>query len=248
MLTERRQDLILKLLEERGSISVSEVKDELKISESTIRRDLTALHQAGKLTKVFGGAVSAESGVSTLELSVEQKAEVNNREKQRIARYAAALIKPKDLVYLDAGTTTGHMLDFLTEKSATYVTNAINHAQKLSGAGFRVYLLGGELRSKTEAVVGTQAVLSIQSFRFSKAFLGANGISLKAGFTTPDYEEALMKRTAMAQAQKVYVLADYSKFDLVSSITFGDFEKADILTYGAVPGKYAKCKNVEIVK
>ena len=73
------------------------------------------------------------------------------------------MIKPHDFVYLDAGTTTGYMLEYPLETSATFVTNAVSHARKLAVAGYRVLLVGGELRGTTEAVVGAQAVLSLQS-------------------------------------------------------------------------------------
>lgn len=64
------------------------------------------------------------------------------------------------------------MIDFIKEKSATFVTNAVSHAQRLAAQGYRVYLIGGELKGTTEAVVGNQAILSLQKLHFSKAFLG----------------------------------------------------------------------------
>lgn len=73
MLTEKRYELILKLLDEQNSVTVAEIKEKLKISESTIRRDLNALDRAGKLNKVFGGAVAIEAGITTAEPSVAQK-------------------------------------------------------------------------------------------------------------------------------------------------------------------------------
>ena len=106
MLTEQRYEVILKLLEEKNSITVAEVKDLLNTSESTVRRDITALHNAGKLVKVFGGAVACDRTVITHEPTVEQKAEVNVEAKQLVAAKAAALIRPEDFIYLDAGTTT----------------------------------------------------------------------------------------------------------------------------------------------
>ena len=226
MLTEKRYELILKLLDEQNSVTVAEIKEKLKISESTIRRDLNALDKAGKLNKVFGGAVAIEAGITTAEPSVAQKKGVNKEEKQLIARYAAALITKDDFVYLDAGTTTGCMIDFITEKSATYVTNAVSHAQKLAAAGFRVYLIGGELKPTTEA------------------FFGTNGVSLKAGFSTPDYEEAMVKKTAIGQAKKAYILADYSKFGNISSVTFEEFAKAQIITDRKPPEAFLRSKNI----
>ena len=96
MLTEQRYEIILKLLEEKNSITVAEVKDLLNTSESTVRRDITALHNAGKLVKVFGGAVACDRTVITHEPTVEQKAEVNVEAKQLVSAKAAALIRPED--------------------------------------------------------------------------------------------------------------------------------------------------------
>lgn len=244
MLTEKRHELILKLLDEQNSVTVAEIKERLKISESTIRRDLNALDKAGKLNKVFGGAVAIESGFTTSEPSVAQKASVNREEKLMIARYAASLIAKDDVIYLDAGTTTGCMIDFITERSAIFVTNAVSHAQRLAASGFRVYLIGGELKARTEAVIGNQALLSLEQLHFSKAFFGTNGVSIKAGFSTPDYEEAMVKKTAVGQSKKPYILADYSKFGNVSSVTFWDFAKAQVITDRKPPEAFLRCKNI----
>lgn len=247
MLTEKRYEVILNLLNEKNSVTVTEIKELLGISESTIRRDLTALDKAGKLVKVFGGAVAVDGGFTTVEPSVAQKAEINKEEKTAIARYAASLIERDDFVYLDAGTTTGQMIDFIKEKGATFVTNAVSHARRLAGEGYRVYLIGGELKGTTEAVVGNQAILSLQKLHFSKAFLGTNGVGLKAGFSTPDYSEALVKQTAAEQVRQMYVLADYSKFGKVSSVTFASLDSVTILTDRKPPESFGTLRNVQVV-
>ena len=230
MLSEHRQEMILKILQERRSITVTDLAELLGISESTARRDITTMDKAGRLVKVFGGAVAADNVYLSSEPTVAQKNEVYKEEKIQIARYAASLIEPQDFVYLDAGTTTGYMLDFIKEKTATFVTNAVSHAQRLSADGMRVLLIGGELKSSTEAVIGTTAVLTLQNYHFTKGFFGANGISRTAGFTTPDEREALVKQTAMKQCASAYVLCDHSKFNMVSSVTFASFSDAVILT------------------
>ena len=188
--------MILKILEEKRSITVNELTELLDISESTARRDITALDSAGKLVKVFGGAVLADNVFLASEPTVAQKAEINKEEKIRIARYAASLILPQDFVYLDAGTTTGYMIDYIKETNVTFVTNAVAHAQKLAAGGMKVILIGGTLKSSTEAVVGASAVLMLKDYHFTKGFFGTNGVSKTAEFTTPDAGEALVKRTA----------------------------------------------------
>lgn len=232
MLSEQRQRMILQILEEKKSVTVAELTELLDSSFSTIRRDITILDQAGKLMKVFGGAVVAEKENVYLsaEPTVAQKSEVNQEEKRRIARYAASLIRPQDFVYIDAGTTTGYMLDCIEEANATYVTNAVAHAQHLAARGMQVILVGGSLKHSTEAVIGTTAVLMLKEYHFSVGFFGANGISRKAGFTTPDANEALVKKTALEQCKKVYILCDHSKFHVVSSVTFAPITAGTILT------------------
>ena len=242
-LTEQIFDIILKLLEEKKSVTVTELKELLNASESTVRRDITALDKAGKLTKVFGGAVALNHKVTAYEPTVAQKSELNKEEKKKIAKYAASLITSDDFVYLDAGTTTGLMLEYLENTRATFVTNAVSHAQTLAKMGIRVYLIGGELKSSTEAVVGSQAMQMIQMYHFTKGFFGTNGITRREGFTTPDTNEAIVKGTAMKQCKDAYILADESKFGQVSSVTFGEFRDAHILTE-EIPEEYRESRNI----
>ena len=168
MLTEQRFERILERLKVKKSITVAEITEDLGISESTARRDITALDKAGKLTKVFGGAVAAEHTYEMKEPTVAQKVNVRKEEKIKIAQYAADMIGDNDFVYLDAGTSVGYMVEFLAKKRAAFVTNAVAHAQRLAAQGNRVLLIGGELKSSTEAVVGAQAIELLRKYHFTK--------------------------------------------------------------------------------
>lgn len=248
MLTEKRQEQILKLLREKGSVTVTELTAFLGASESTIRRDLNMLHKKGALIKVFGGAVQTEDTISTKEEKVAFREERHREEKIRIARYAASLVRPDDFVYLDAGTTTGYMIPFLTEKTAVFVTNAVSHALKLSENGFRVILIGGELKSATEAIVGNEAYANLQKYRFTKGFFGTNGVEISAGFTTPDINEAMIKQCAMRHTRERYVVCDSSKFTMTSPVSFGEFEEAVIITDRHPTGVYKPYKNILVAE
>lgn len=233
MLTETRQEEILRLVQERQSITVAELKDILQTSESTIRRDIIALDKEGRLTKVFGGAIALHTAqMVRQELSVGQKQELQAEEKRLIGQYAASLIEPDDCVYIDAGTTTGWMIEYIREPNATYVTNAFSHAKRLSQRGFHVILIGGEVKGVTEAIVGAEAVLNIQKYHFTKGFMGTNGIDDKAAFTTPDANEAMVKQVAMRATQSGhrYVLAVSTKFGSIYAVTYAGFDGATILT------------------
>jgi len=244
MLTEQRYDEILKLLHGKGNVTVNELKDFLNASESTIRRDLNELHKQGKLVKVFGGAVLADSQFSSREEVVSLREDVNKNEKIKIAKYAASLIQEDDFIYLDAGTTTGYMIDFISIKNVTFVTNAVSHGKRLAELGAKVILIGGELKSATEAIVGNEAYVNIQKYNFTIGFWGTNGVSRSAGFTTPEINEAMTKQCAMNRTKKKYVLCDHTKFHSVAPVTFADFDSATVITDQIVNDSYGDCRNV----
>lgn len=231
MLTQERHRYILRVLEERKAVSVIDLTKELNASESTIRRDLNALAKQGKLNKVHGGATYLETrNRVTHEDQVEIRRRIYSSKKDMIGRYAASLIEPEDFVYIDAGTTTASMIPYIEEKEAIYVTNAMEIALKLVHREFTTYTVAGRIRGITEAVVGSEAEKSIENFHFTKGFFGVNGISLEAGYSTPDIEEARIKRLAMERTYQAYVLADSSKFSINSSVSFGNLNDATIIT------------------
>ena len=230
MLAEQRFEVILAELSGSRAASVTRLCQLTGASEATIRRDLTVLSRQGRLNKVHGGAVLAGGTFQGEEPDVTIKTLLRREEKDRIARYAAGLISNDDVVYLDAGTTTVRMVEHLKGSGATFVTNGIACAQRLMELGLRGYVLGGFLKPGTWAVVGTGALEELGGYNFTKAFLGINGITVRQGFTTPDPEEAAIKRRAAEQAYLTFVLADSSKFELVSAVTVLPLEKATIIT------------------
>ena len=136
MLVEERFREIQKYVESHGTVTVQELTDLLNTSESTVRRDLTELHKRGTLIKVHGGATTVGTSVRTRDEELSVRRDRNTEEKHKIAVYAAELIEADDFVYLDAGTTTACMIPYITEKTATFVTNAVSHALELAGKGF----------------------------------------------------------------------------------------------------------------
>lgn len=244
MLAEERIHEILKLVEERRAVTVGELTELLNTSESTIRRDLAALHQQGRLIKVHGGATALDNVNATKDDMVSDREDLNREEKHRIARYAASLITADDFVFLDAGTTTGMMIEFIIEQNAVFVTNATVHAKRLAQKGLRVIVVGGELKLSTEALVGAETVAALRRYNFTKGFFGTNGVSLHKGFSTPDLREALVKEQAVKQCRDRYILSDASKFSKISPITFAQFSDATVLTTALKDSRYQNCANL----
>lgn len=230
MIAEDRYLAILRFLNQKGSATVAELSHEVNASEATIRRDLIILDEQGRLNKVHGGATSITEEYISGERDVVTKLRMNMTEKESIARYAASLIYDDDFVFVDAGTTTMLMIEYIGNTKASFVTTGIAHARRMVEKGLKAFVVGGMLKIGTEAIVGGQAVLGLSTYNFTKAFIGSNGISIKQGYTTPDTEEALVKAKAMEQSHISYILADSSKFGKVSAVSFAPIGKACIIT------------------
>ena len=233
MLAEERFGQILNLLSKQRTATVQELCEALGTSESTIRRDLTELDRLGKLNKVHGGATLPDSRFLADEPTMAAKETLAVAQKRSIAQTAAGLIQADDFVFIDAGSTLeGDAL------KAGYVTNGVAHARALARKGCRVYLPGGLLRPQTEAIVGAPALASLQQYRFTKAFMGANGVALEAGFTTPDPEEAAVKATVVHRARESWFLVDDAKFARICPAVIADLHSGAILTNRCPNPKY----------
>ena len=240
MLTEERHRRILQILGDRNAVTVAELSQQLNISESTIRRDLNTLADMGKLNKVFGGATALTQSSGIFETDVANRTNTMNEEKTVIARYAATLINDDDFVFIDAGTTTLRLIDFIGNTKAIYVTNGIIHAQRLIQKGLETYIVGGRIKPLTEAVIGSTGIKSLEGMNFTKAFMGTNGIDVDAGFTTPDIDEARLKEAAVRSSYMTFVLADHTKFRKVCAVTFAPLRIGCIITDACPDNKYSE--------
>ncbi|SDY33991.1 DeoR family transcriptional regulator, fructose operon transcriptional repressor [Evansella caseinilytica] len=228
MLTYERQQLILSLLEEKKIVKLQELVDATGASESTIRRDLTELEEQKLLKRVHGGASLISKKFE--EPTIEEKQSKYKAEKSAIGKYAASLVNNGDCIFIDAGTTTRAMVEYLQDKEIVVVTNGLNIITELIANNIRTYVTGGYVKEGTHAFVGRGAVDSLQTFQFDKAFVGTNGVDSESGYTTPDPEEAQIKELAIRKANETFVLADHSKFGDTSFAKIADLSAAIIIT------------------
>ncbi|WP_407928535.1 DeoR/GlpR family DNA-binding transcription regulator [Clostridium guangxiense] len=233
MFAEERQKQISSMLNKNGSIKVNELSEYFKVSEATIRRDLQEMENRKILKRTHGGAVKID--ITNFEPSFIDKKDEKLGEKLAIAKYAASIIKDGDTIILDSGTTTLEVAKNILAKNLTVITNSIDIAEQLSNnKDMELIITGGSLRFNTRAMVGRTCEDIFKYFRVDKAFIGANGISAIEGITTPNFIEAQTKKAMMNSANKVFIVADSSKFenvclsviceikDVTSIITSGD--------------------------
>ncbi len=229
MLTGHRRQVILEQVQSHKAVKTSELSETFSVSPMTIRNDLNALAEQGKLVRVHGGAVTRQW--LTTEPSYHDKADVNRLEKVAIGRQAATLIEEGMAVFIGNGTTTMQIIKHLpTDRHFRVFTNALNHALEMSHLPQAdVFVVGGYLRALSFAMVGRLARQSLDGVYFDIAFLGANGISLEYGLTLPSIEEAEAAAEVVRHARRTVVLADHTKFGVVAHSQITDIAMVDAI-------------------
>lgn len=229
---ERRQRL-RSMLARTGNVSVDEATIELGVSRETIRRDLLEMEAEGALRRVRGGAVAPDS---TREPPYAERATVRMREKRQIARAAAALVQPGQMVFLDAGSTTTILAGQLAQLHGIMViTNSIEVANCLASAesqrhrGNEVVLLGGAFGLQPPATFGMATLREISRYRADIALLSPFGLDAAAGATSYDPNEAEIARTMFHHARQRVLLADHSKLGQVSRASYWPTAEADLI-------------------
>ena len=215
LLGEERKLRILELVEQRRAIRVRDLSSRLRASVASIRRDLDDLERSGRLRRTHGGAVSNEA--AAFEPSLAEKADQRSSAKTAIATAALRLIEANTTILLDAGTTTLQIARQLKKRQdVKIVTNAPNLATELAEAKVDVLVTGGTLRPRTMALVGPLAENALAGLHVDKLFLGANGVDLAKGVTTPNLVEAETKKAMLQCAKEVVLVVDSSKLGEVT--------------------------------
>lgn len=240
-LAAERQDKILQLIRAERVARVDELGSELNVSAATIRRDLVDLEKRGKLRRVHGGAVAVEGRLDEPPI-FDDKASVAAGEKRAIAAEAFNLIQPGETIYLDGGTTTLELVRLIRDmQGITVVTNSLRAAVELGGSGPRLILIGGELRRRSQTLVGPLTRGTLNELHVDKAFMGTMGLTVAEGLTTTDPAEAFTKEVVMRQAREVILLVDSHKIGKVSFARSGDVRQLDrILTDAGVSEEFER--------
>ncbi|EGR88048.1 transcriptional regulator, DeoR family [Streptococcus dysgalactiae subsp. equisimilis SK1250] len=231
--------MIMAKIVEDNYVALEDLMQLLDSSESTVRRDLGELEQEGRLHRVHGGAELFHSLQE--ELSNQEKSVKNSQIKQALAQKASRFVYDNDVIFIDAGTTTEFLLPFLQGKNVTVVTNSIHHATRLVDLSIKTIIIGGYVKQTTDASIGSVALEQIRQMNFDKAFLGMNGVD-EAYLTTPDMEEAVIKKAVIANAKVSYILVDGTKIGQVSFVKVAAIDQVTIITEAASTGILKKIK------
>ena len=224
MLTSQRKKIILEKLAQEGQVLAKQLSEMFGLSEDTVRRDLRELDAEGLLQRVHGGALPVSSAIA----SFAERNHLESGAKRAIAKAAAALIAPGQVVIIDGGTTSAELVRQLPANlNATIVTHSPSVAVGLvDHPTVEVILIGGRLYKHSIVSVGAAAVEAMSHIRADIYFMGVTGVHPTAGLSTGDLEEAYIKRALAARAAETVVLASAAKLNAASQYAIGDITLA----------------------
>ncbi|EUJ41908.1 DeoR/GlpR family DNA-binding transcription regulator [Brochothrix campestris] len=215
-------------IQQRKSVSLDELCSHFKVSKNTIRRDINLIIANGTIEKVYGGVKSL---VNSELVTFEHRHITNHDSKEAIATTAASLIEDGDFIFIDSGTTTVGLIEQLPPTiQLTILTNSLDIINV--GATFqniRLLLVGNTYKAETRSFVGLNMTRMISKYNITKAFMAASAVSIENGLTNSDLMEYDIKRTIVSRATTTYLLADYSKFNKATLLTYADFEEINVL-------------------
>ena len=229
LIPAQRRDRIQEYLAMHQIARTVDLCDLLETSEATVRRDLEWLEQKGILERTHGGAMLSQRMI--FEQEYQQRAQHHPEEKKHIGQLAASLIEEGDIIFINSGTTATQVLQHIPSNLGISVfTNNVSAAMELREPGFHYHLIGGEFQPRSNSVAGGFALENLTKVYANKTILGVDGISVKHGCTVPTKPEAEVVRQMIERTKgQVFIVADYSKWGVVSNFQIASIEEIDRL-------------------
>lgn len=229
-LPAERQQRILEILRENFTIRGSRLSEMLGVSEMTIRRDLDVLEKRGLVERTHGGAFFRQERVAG-KFFYKNAIKENLNEKKQIAQRAVAMIEPNDTVYIGEGTGAALIVRYMKpDLPCTIYTNNLGVIAEANDIAAEIMILGGSYNSATHSLTGLVTMEMIRQVNATKVFLGADGLSLSAGMTTPNHQIAIIDRCMIQNTHgKVIILSNHTKFGLIAEMTITPLKQIDVL-------------------
>ena len=235
-----RIDSIIEFIYKNKNVTLDQICDDFNISKSTVRRDLSEILKDTNLKKTYGGITLKNKWGNKKYLTSFSERNIENADKKlAISKKAANIVEDNDVIFIDSGTTTFYMVDYLGNvNNLTILTNNLEVIfRAVKYKNINLISLSGTLSRETLSFVGTTSISTIKNFNISKAFMATTGFSIMNGVTNSSPLESDIKRTVISKSNKIILLADSSKFNSVSLMTYCNLEDIDILVTDKMPDK-----------
>lgn len=228
MLAVDRRRSILNSLYREKRLYVANLAKHFGITEETIRRDLEKLEKEGFLNRTYGGAIINRH--NSEELPYTDRTTINQDLKQTIASHAAGLVSEGDKIMIDATSTSYELLRYMDHfHDLTLISNSARLAADCANSPHHVVTLGGELRKRSMSYCGSFTEENARHFNADLFFFSCRWLDLERGVTETTLAEARVKQTMMAQAFRVVLLVDHTKFDRTTFVKLCDFDRLDMI-------------------
>ncbi len=227
MMIEERQRRILELLKEDPEITVKELSKILFVSEPTVRRDFTELHNKGMITKVYGGAI-LHSGAADREIPFLFRENEKTSVKSTIGKKAASLVNDGMVVMLDGSTSAYHIVPYLAErKDIIVITSGAKTAVALAEANIKTFSTGGQMLIHSFSYVGEQAENFVRQINADILFFSVAGLDYDGQMSDRAIEEANLRKVMFSSCKKKILLCDSSKFGKTCFYNMGNVADID---------------------
>ncbi|MBD1381115.1 DeoR/GlpR family DNA-binding transcription regulator [Metabacillus arenae] len=248
MLKTKRIEQIQEYVLEHQTASLDELVKKFDVSKNTIRRDVQQLVERGEIKKVYGGVAVNHATLKTF----NERQTRNQKQKEAIARAAANFVEDGDIIYIDSGTTTLEMVEYLQTKHVTIITSNLDFiTNSLPYHNLNVISTGGVLDRKTKSFVSFKNMDLLKAYNINKAFMASTAISITNGVTNSSPLESEIKQTVVRRSSEVYLLVDHYKFDKAALMTYCGLDEIDYIITDTQPSKnyqeYAKKHDIELI-
>lgn len=220
-------------IEQMGTVSMEALCGKFNVSIATVRRDINELVQGGAIEKIYGG-VRKKARENLIEFQVR---EVSNIEaKTAIGCMAAELLCDQDIIFIDSGTTTAAVIDYLTDKAVTIVTSSLEVIEKaVEYENIKLICLTGIYNKATNSFAGIDTSESLNKYNLTKALMAASGVTIESGLTHASPWEYDIKTAAVEKAGEVILMVDHTKFDTVTLVTYCSLNHIDKVVTDVLP-------------
>ena len=227
-----------KYILDHGTASMEELQKHFDVSMNTVRRDVSELLKGGSVRKVYGG-VRAQTGEPAL-VPYEIRSIGDSQTKMLLARRAADFVHEGDVIFIDSGTTTQYLIDYLQDfRDLTIITNNVEIIMKALGhENIRLIVLPGQLRHKTRSITGEMTVSFLSRYNIRMAFMAATGVSA-LGVTNSSPLEYEIKKKAVENSENKVLMVTGGKFGITSLLTYARLDQFDaVVTDSSVTREY----------
>lgn len=225
----------MEYVEEKGVVPLGELEAHFGVSMSTLRRDISELCNRGALKKTYG-CVSKNAPVENM-IPFHLRSGIHLSEKVRAARAAARFVEDGDFIFIDSGSTTCMMVDFLKDKrDVSIVTNNLDVVMRaVSCPGLNIYVLPGMLNRENNSFSALDEARLFSNFNITKVFIACSGLSLKQGVSHSSPSEGALKRKALSLTENRYLVLDGTKFDALAPLRLCGVEEFSVVCTDVIP-------------